>query len=225
MLRKRSAGGNGRVSGFKPSCRIKPNAIGDWQILPPAGSCLQVGDGTPGEFCTTNDDFYVTGNAEIQNMLYVHSQTHLYGTLFLTETANLAMAGGSGESCIYSRLQEEITIPVGQGSGLGIQSTDFMLRADSVIIAVVARVTQAPGGGATIWNVGQISNLDQFIAGKSVALGTTGTSAGDNDGADPGPPYQAAAAKIKVNTNVDVTGSDMKVKVTVFYMQMFPPDS
>ena len=135
------------------------------------------------------------------------------------------LAGADGDHCLYGRNEEEITIPVGVGVPPGAPSISNLLEAESIILGVVARVSQAPGGGATLWNLGIVGNIDKYLASIAVALGSTGVSPADSDGDDLGPHYQVAGDTLKIVTNANVTVSDMKVKITVFFIRLYPQES
>ncbi len=143
------------MNGLKSSCRIKPNALGDWQILPPAGQITQIGDaGVTASGLVTNDDLFVSGSLEVRDALYVHSPAGFYGDVWISSLANLSFVGANNEAVIYGRNSEEITIPVGQGVP-GVNSVGDLCPADSFILGAGVRVTQAPGGGATLFDAGR----------------------------------------------------------------------
>ena len=211
------------MNGFKASCRVKINAAGDWQILPPAGQITQIGDaGATAWGLVSNDDLFVSGGCEVADTLYVHGDTWLTGDLACK--TGISHYGAHNEIAFYCKVSEEITVGIGQGTGAGVPSISDLCIENSIILGVVVRVTQAPGGGATIWSCGRFANTDEFITCIPVALGTTGNSATDGDGVNLGPVHNADDCKIIVKTNLAVTVSDMKVRITVFYIQLFPPE-
>jgi len=214
------------MSGLTTSCRIRPNALGDWQILPPAGQITQIGDaGLTANGLISQDDFFVTGNMEVRDELYVTGVTTLFNDLWLEPAANLRMYGQHNESTRYARTSEQITIPVGQGLA-GILSAGNMCPNHSVILGAVGRVIQAPGGGATLFDVGRnLVGPAEFANNVAVALNTTFTSPADGDGSNAGPVHNAADTKIKITTDANVTGTDMELRIAVFYMRMYPPES
>ena len=213
------------MKGHQASCRIRPNVLGDWQILPPPGQITQIGDaGVTAWGLVANDDFFVSGSMEVRNLLYVGGQSQFDDDLLIRSTANLTFKGTQEAALFWSRVTSEITIPVGQGVA-GISGGANFAQANSILMAVVARVTQAPGGGAVNWKCGRPANLDEFMQAVAVALGTTATSAADGDGVNAGPVHNDVDDDIVVSTNANVTISDMKVRVTVFYIRMDPPES
>lgn len=212
------------MKGLTTPCRVKVNAAGDWQIMPPAGQITQIGDAAATAWgLVANDDLFVSGMCESGGPLYVGGDMWLSDDLGI-KTA-MSMYGSNEEVAYYSKEVEEITIPVGQGFA-GVDSVGNMFRVDSAILGVVGRVTQAPGGGATNFNVGRelVGNNDEYAQAIAVALGTTFVSPTNGDGADAGPHYNAADQKLTIDTDANVTISDMKIRVTVFYIKFYPPD-
>ena len=214
------------MSGFKAACRIKPNALGDWQILPPAGQITQIGDaGVTAWALASNDDLFVTGSMEVTNAFYVGGQTVLYDDLSVVAAANIAFAGPNGELAKYARITEEVTVAVGLGVP-GINSSTNLCPANSIILGVVCRITQAPGGAAALFDLGRNPvGPEEFVSNSSTAVNSTYNVAADGDGSLAGPFYNDVARAIKVTTQTDVTISDMKVRITVFYIQLIPPTS
>jgi len=137
--------------------------------------------------------------------------------------ADVLHHGPHDEVASYSEISEEITIPIGQGAE-GVLSVADLCPADSIIVAVVGRVTQAPGGGPTIWHCGR-NPVGPYEFGNNipVALGTTFISTTDSDGTHAGSFYNGTATKIEINCG-NVNTSDMKVRVTVFYIKLYPPE-
>jgi hypothetical protein len=138
---------------------------------------------------------------------------------------NLKIGGSKGSFLDILSATEELTISVGNGSA-GVVTSGNLAPANSLIEGVAVRVTQAPGGGATTIDVGVTGsgNLDSLIDGISTALNTTGTSPADND-ATQLPLLNGSATTLTVTTDSDVTGSDMKVRIVVYYKQFTVPTS
>jgi hypothetical protein len=138
------------------------------------------------------------------------------------------IGGGKGSYVGMKSITEEITIPVGQG-GLGkkIDSSANLAPATSRIIQVMSRITQAPGGGATVAHIGRTNggNIDEYADDTAVTLGTTTIASDDGDGVTPIPHWQTSADTIQVGTDFDVTGTDMKIRVVVFYEECTVPTS
>ncbi len=211
------------MSGMIASCRVKVNSAGDWQILPPAGQITQIGDATTTAWgLVADDDLMVTGNAEVGGGMYIRGQSWLLGELGLKQGLQIYSGGGGVLSKAY--VMEEVTIPVGQGAG-GVLSSADLCPANSVLLGIAGRVNQAPGGGASLLNVGRAGNIDEFADDIAVALGTQFTSPTDGDGDNPGPVFNAADTKMTLTTDANVTGTDMKVRIVVFYVELIAPTS
>jgi hypothetical protein len=125
----------------------------------------------------------------------------------------------------FGEKEDTITISVGSGSS-GVDSTHDLFPANSVIFGVTCRVIQAPGGGATNFDV-QVKGgtAEGCIKDCLVALNTAGISigAGTYAGVSTFPFTNASAAKATITTDGNVTVSDMKVRVNVSYMTLRPP--
>jgi len=220
LPRKKSDTGNGRMTGLTPSCRIRVNAAGDWQILPPGGQITQIGDAdTTDHGLVNNDDLFVSGKLEVKNLAFFLSLgifLYRYQLSYWERGCHLLSAF----------TYEELTIPIGQGAA-GVVTALNHAPADSTILGVSCRVTQAPGGGATTIDIGRTGggNLDEFIDGIATALGTTGTFAANHDAATVGPVLNAADDTLTLTTDANVTGTDMKVRIVVFYRQETPPST
>jgi len=212
------------MSQFKTSCRVRVNAAGDWQVLPPAGQIMQIGNaGATAWGLVNNDDLFVSGKSETAGHHYVTGQSWCADDLGLK--ANVSRYDSNQGIEFSACLTEEITIPVGQGAA-GVVSAANMCRVDSIIQGVTGRVTQAPGGGATTFDAGRNPvGPTEFAEDVSVALDTTFVSPTDGDGSNASPPYNDADRKIKITTDVNVTVSDMKVRITVWYIKLYPPES
>lgn len=233
MQRKRSAGGNGNMSGATPACRIKINAAGDWQVLPPAGQITQIGDaGVNNHGLVANDDLFISGKVEANGFFFadggaqISGSCNIYGQLVLPgQNYRLQDEGVNTSNLQFRKNNEEITIAVGQGAA-GVNTAINLAMANCIIAAVAVRVTLAPGGGATTFSMGRTGgNIDEFIQALAVALGTTGTSAANGDGVNPGPVHNAAANTFVITTDANVTISDMKIRITVWYREIIPPNS
>lgn len=240
------------MKGLTLPSRVKVNAAGDWQILPPAGQITQIGDaGATSRGLVANDDLFVSGKLEVDGVAEFETDANFrtgivrsYGALraqasftsYTTtlfhgattlddEAANLRDRGANLCMLFHGKISEELTIAVGVGAA-GVNTAANLAPADSIITAVAVRVTQAPGGGATVFDVGRTGgNLDEFIDGVAVALGTTGTSAANGDGVNPGPVHNAAANTLTVTTDANVLVTDMKVRICTWYQELTPPTS
>jgi len=231
------------MKGLTTASRIKINAAGDWQIMPPAGQITQIGDaGVTSHALVNNDDLFITGKLEVDGVtqldealvvneivrfydtFYMHGDLlYLYGGLYMQLGASMSAIGGGNSRFNTIQKTEEVTIAVGTGAA-GVNSVTDLVPSDAVVRGVSVRVTQAPGGGAITFSVGRTGgNIDEFIQNLAVALGTTGTSAADGDGVNAGPVHNAAANTFVITTNANVTGTDMKVRICVYYDYMVVP--
>ena len=215
-----------------PLCRVIPNVAGDWQILPPEGKITQIGDaGGPLTLALdSNADFNASGKCEVAGDMYIYGVSgplnacELEGSLQLNSPARILQNGANGEVLILNHATEEMTINVGEGAAGEWGPTWNILPADAIILAVVTRITQAPGGGATLLYVGQFpGDWQKFVDAKPVNLGDQTTWAADGSGVDAGPIHMPIADLLMYMTNNNVTISPMKIRTTSFYLQMFPP--
>ncbi len=215
------------MSEFISSCKIKINADGDWQILPPDGQITRIGEAgggfVPG---VSNNDFLVAGKigayGEITGAGGISSvgDTEIVGAVEFTEYD----WNCSGTVSMRQR-SEVITIPVGNGAA-GVVSVASMFQPNIIVLSINVRVTQAPGGGAITFDITRTGTpADVLIDDMAVALDTVGTSITDSDGTHDGPFYNAITATLTITTNANVTGSDMKVRVGMHYIQLWHFDS
>lgn len=117
-------------------------------------------------------------------------------------------------------LSEEITLST---SGTTTDSSANLLPANSIIRAVVARVTVAITG-ATDWKLGDPTTSGRFTAANStLALGTTDVGLVHIDQTGAAGPRQTSAAKVRITNTGTPTGG--KVRVTVFFDQFVAPTS
>ena len=171
----------------------------------------------------------VTGNATVGGTLGVTGNTTLSGTLALTGTATLAAglltasyiaktANGGGLKLVFA--EEELTLNTG---GTTTDTTANLLPANSFIIAVTARLTQAIAT-ATEWKLGDASTADRFTSAyATVTLATLDYAVNcfDPSKAAGYSAYQASAAKVRVTTTG--TPSAGKVRICVVALQQVAP--
>lgn len=119
---------------------------------------------------------------------------------------------------------EEITIAAGAGAAGVASGTN--LCASGLIIGLGARITQAPGGGATTLDVGCTGsgNLNQFVAAMSTALGTTASYPASGDGTNT-IWVQKTATTMTLTTDSNVTGASLKARVCPYYLDTTAPTS
>lgn len=218
------------MSGFNaPTCRVRVNPAGDWQLLPPAGQITRIGNAGDASAIVAEDDLFVSADLEADAGLYVTGLAGIYNAMsadevFIMAGAFIQLSDGTHGSLLYFvQVDEEITVPVGQGAA-GVWGAGAMNPKDTIILGVVTRITQAPGGGATLVSVGRSVNIDEYLDDGTVGLGDTSNSAADGDGVNVGPFYCDTSRVMKVTTNANVTVSDMKIRVTTFYIKFYPPD-
>lgn len=135
-------------------------------------------------------------------------------------------AGPHGSQLEVAYETELIVIPVGSGSG-GVDSLADLVPAGSTVVAFAARVTTAPGGGATTFDAGRKAggNTDEFVDGAAcTSAGQTANGYADNDATE-FPILNATADKVTITTNLDVTDSDMYLRVVLWYLSVTPPTS
>jgi len=140
--------------------------------------------------------------------------------------ANIVVGGVSGSLLNIKSITEEVTIGVAAGNTPAVVTTGDLAPAGSLIIGVVWRVTDAPGGGAATIDIGRTSagNLDEFTDGASCdVLGETGTNLLNGDTAHTGVQRNVAADTLTLTTDADVTDDEMKVRIVVFYRDLTVP--
>ena len=216
---------------------VKTSNNGNITLLPNGSGIVVIGDaGATSSTLNTNDDLFVSGRLEVDGAAYFDGATTFSAPMTLASgnsftfnsTAYLIKTGGSGSQLAYTIIAEEVTIPVSSGNTPVVVSSSNLAPANSIIKAVACRVTQAPGGGATVVSVGRTNggNTDEFIDEIAVAIGTTGHNVANSDGTlTYTNMLQAAADTFDITTDADVTGSDMKIRIVVWYEQVTSPTS
>jgi hypothetical protein len=219
-------------------------ANGNITLLPNGSGITIVGDaGSTSHSLAANDDLFISGQVEVDGEAWFDTTTYHYGTGYFyhalpvmcrPSVANSAFlirnqpSHVSFGSAIFdmSMIAEEVTVAVGEGNTPVVASSSNLAPANSIIKAVSCRVTQAPGGGATVVAVGRTNggNTDEFIDDISTAVDTTGNSVANNDGAlTHDDMWNASADTFTVTTDADVTGTDMKIRIVVWYEQIVAP--
>jgi hypothetical protein len=159
--------------------------------------------------------------------VFIHSATDpdTDNTEFATLRWNQATIGGDNGSymTLGQSVTELLTIAAGEGAA-GKVTVGNLAPVGSQIMGCAVYVTQAPGGGATNFDIGITGsgNLDQLIDGCLVALGSTKVSFGGNDGTQL-PIVNSAATTLTLTTDGDVTGASMIVRIVVYYNQLTAP--
>ncbi len=215
------------MNGLTSSCRVRQSALGDWQIFPTAGQYVQVGDGPAAVSVpmTGNDDLNVTGNMEVEEILVLVGETEIWNAMVAAGDVNITpgiysqIQGDSGCYLWLPNYSEVLEVPDGAmwawgAFGLG--------PPNSVMIAVVTRVLQAPGGGfSTAFSIGRSSNAYEFVDERPVTLGSTTTSMADGDGTVKGPIYNKTARVFKITSDGTVFDPPLRVRVTVYYIGQY----
>ena len=128
----------------------------------------------------------------------------------------------TAEGAVWTRgvASEVITLST---SGTTTDSSANLLPANSIIEAVVARVTTTITT-ATDWKLGDATTPGRFTAANSnLTAGTTAVGLVHVDQAGAAGPRQTTAAKVRVTTT-GTPGAGV-IRVTVFYRQFTPPAS
>ncbi len=225
------------MSGMISASKIKVNAAGDWQVVPPGGQITQIGNaGATSHGLVNNDDLFVSGKLEVDGMASFDGSVRLYNTSIMYgvmesrvaftvyyPTGYINYVNANSSYLRELKKNEEVTIPVGQGAA-GVNGAQNLAPENSIIVAVAVRVTQAPGGGATLFDVGRTGgNTDEFIQNLAAVLGTRSNSAADGDGVNAGPINNAINNTFVITTDANVTISDMKVRICVWYQLIQAP--
>ena len=149
------------------------------------------------------------------------------GSIYATSAGNFNFQPGgtsNGAALGMSAAYSEVTLAAGTGAA-GVDSVTNICGS-GIILGVSARVTQAPGGGATTFSLGCAGsgNLDQFVQTSSTALATTAVYPTNGDGTNT-PWVQKTAGKMTVTTDANVTGASMKVRIAVYRIAAGAPSS
>lgn len=138
----------------------------------------------------------------------------------LATTGNVVQPTANGATWTRGSISEEITLSKG---GSTTDSTADMLPANSIIEAVVARVTTTITK-ATDWELGDGTVAGRFAAPNStLTAGTTEVGLAHVDLTGTSGPRQTAATKLRV-TCTGTPGAG-KIRVTVFYRSFVSPQS
>lgn len=215
------------MSRLEQSCRIKINADGDWQILPPPGQITRVGTAAGGFVPpVTNDDLLVSGRSAAYGIITAGESFQAEGdTEVVGRVAFSGLGTGNGETVSMRMRSEEITIPIGSGAA-GVVSAGQMFQPNIIVLIVYARVTQAPGGGASWFSVYRTGTpADEVILQQAVALDGVFDSTKDSDATHDGPFYNPTNVTLTIITDANVTIADMKVRIGISYIQLWNFDS
>jgi hypothetical protein len=147
-----------------------------------------------------------------------HITANNLATVIIDTDGNINYHGTSGAVFGIKYITELTTVAVGTGATPVVLTTGDLAPANSLILGAVARIIDAPGGGATTLDIGVTGsgNLDTLVDGMSTALNTTANTPSDGDGTQL-PLLNGAATTLTLTTDGDVTGDDMIVRIGVFY--------
>jgi hypothetical protein len=154
--------------------------------------------------------------------------TYVDGVLNLGIAKAESLQLGSASEGLFNlqKIEEEVTIAVGDGLAPAVETVGNLAPANSYILGGTFKVTQAPGGGAATLDIGVTGggNLNGMISVASCnLLGEYGRFYIDGDGNDAVPYPNTTAKTLTLTTDADVTTSDMKILVTVWYYTVTPP--
>lgn len=137
-----------------------------------------------------------------------------------TAKGDIVLSGASGELWTRGKATELLTLST---SGTTTDTSANLLPANSIIEAVVARVTTGIGT-ATNWKLGDPTTSGRFSAPNStMTAGTTQVGLVHADQTGAAGPIQTSAAKVRVTTTG--TPSAGAIRITVFYRTFTPPTS
>ena len=143
----------------------------------------------------------------------------------VTQSANQTRKSANAAEWKQGQLSEEITLST---AGVTTDSVADLLPANSIMEAVVARVTQTITT-ATDWKLGDATQAGRFLAAQSGAQLTLGATAVGLAHADPTVatanlgPVQTAAAKLRITTTG--TPGAGKIRITTFFRTFVAPTS
>lgn len=146
--------------------------------------------------------------------------TQITGDGMLTSNKAIQILGGNGSLWTHGFVSELVTLST---SGTTTDSTNNLLPANSIIEAVVARVTTTITT-ATDWQLGDPTTAGRFTAAIStLTAGTTTVGLVHIDQSGAAGPRQTSAAKVRITTTG--TPGAGAIRVTVFYRQFTAPTS
>lgn len=149
------------------------------------------------------------------------------GTIYTTNgfpTGTTMLASAKGATMVPFYAEEEVTLATGATT---TDTTGNLLPANSLIMAVTARVTTTITAAATGWKLGDGTTADRFTANNTtLTAGTTDVSLTqwDQSKAAGYTPWQAAAAKIRITCAGGNPGAG-KIRVCVMGFTFTAPTS
>lgn len=155
------------------------------------------------------------------NLLPEHDMVSSTGPNRWKRTLGLAQETINGARWTHGNLSEEITLST---SGLTTDSSANLLPANSIIEAVVCRVTTTITT-TTNWAVGDPTTSARFSAANAtLASGTTSVGITQCDQAGAAGPKQVSAAKVRITCTGSNPGAG-KIRVTTFFRTFIAPTS
>lgn len=194
---------NSQIAGGSSSTALGSTDVLSWAadtgLSRISAGVVGVGNGTQGAYGGTlqAQTLYLLGGTPLVQLSHQNGATEYIGQA--TELLTLSTAGTTTDT------------------------TANLLPANSIIDAVVARVT-ATITTATSWQLGDPTTPGRFTAANStMTAGTTDVGTLQQDGTGATGVRQTAAAKVRVTTVG--TPSAGSVRITVFYRQFVAPSS
>jgi len=198
----------------------------------PVTAVLASGDASASLLTTTGHPLILGGNSTtaltltgangaFAGTLTVASTLTVTGTLTgsgaVTSTGVLSKLGSSGSSCAI----ETATTSLTTNGGAGTQTATNLIPANSLVLAVVARVTtEVTGAGLTTFSIGDGSDSDRWGTGIALAAGTTSKTNTTAAGAA----FYASATSVVLTAAAGQFDAGV-VRLVVFYVSQVAPTS
>ena len=205
-------------AGFRRGLRFMTGANGRWLVAAGAGTESGSDAGAPFQVIS-----YTDAGSIIDNAIEITRASGGTITLGTTSRAVSIAKTANAAEWIHGSISELLTLST---AGTTTDTTANLLPANSIIEAVVARVTTTITT-ATSWQLGDPTTAGRFTnANSTMTAGTTDIGLKHQQGSvatDAAGPVQTAAAKVRVTT-VGTPGAGA-VRITVFYRQFVAPTS
>ena len=162
-----------------------------------------------------SSDFQVVGNLTVDGTTTLTGAAALPGQV--TITGDLIKEGGNGALVAL----DVATTLLATTGGAGTESASNLIPANSLVLAVTARVTTViTGGGIATFSIGDGSDADRWGAGVAVAADTTSATNTTTGGAA----FYVSATSVVLTANAG-TFTTGAVRLHVFYIRQTPPTS
>ena len=205
-------------AGFRRGLRFLTGSNGRWLVA--AGTGTESGSDAGAPFQVIS---YTDGGSIIDNAIDITRASGGTITLGTTSRAVSIAKTANAAEWIHGSISELLTLST---AGTTTDTTANLLPANSIIEAVVARVTTTITT-ATSWQLGDPTTAGRFTnANSTMTAGTTDIGLKHQQGSiatDATGPVQTAAAKVRVTT-VGTPGAGA-IRITVFYRQFVAPTS